>query len=183
MTQRQVSNLATTQLQKIRASSVKLILRKKTVNPVLLRKILFESRNTDVLELVVSYYLHKAREGDVKAKLFINRMCSAKFNKNSALREIILTRLSSPNLTESSFIGLKGLLVGVNDPEAMNRALALKGLCSLAEKGDARVIPGLVAGLKDTSEANAWRGLSGLSLLAHKGKNAKAKKILKELGY
>lgn len=179
MTLKQARNLTLIQSRKVTPASMKLILRKKP-KTALLREIILNSTDEKVLGAVISHFVECAKSGDVKAKLFLNRLASERFNKNPASRSTVLKRIWALAIVGDSF-GLRGLLVGVRDFEGVNRSWALGGLRELAKKGDARVLPGLIFGMKDADKENRSRALEGLNALAEKG-NVKAKKALKELG-
>jgi len=172
-------NLAKMQPRKLNLSEVKSLLRQKKVNPDVVRNVLLKSTDKIVLDSVINHFVKNAKKGDVRSKLFLNRLVSKKFNSNIISRERVLGEFRGLAKKGDS-LGLRGLLIGVKDPVLTNRFFALWGLRELAERGDARVLPGLLTGVKDFNLANRSWALKGLEALAKKG-NASAKNFLEEL--
>jgi hypothetical protein len=180
MTAPRIKSLTARQAEKINSKSLRFILRGKP-NPILLRSILLNSNNKLALSILINHFVNKAKKGDVRAKLLLNRLASEKFNKNVISRGQVLDKFGVFAKEGDSF-GLRGLLVGAKDSDIINRDRALFGLCQLAIQGDGRVLSGLFVGVKDSSKTNFERALFGLITLANKG-NSSAKKALKGLGY
>jgi hypothetical protein len=180
VTLKQTRNLGARQIAKVTPKSVGLILAQKKPNLVLLRKILFESKDREVLRLTINHFLALADLGNVKAKLFLNRLASEKYNKNEYIRTRVLENYWYVAKFRKNPVGLRALLVGVRDSNISNRVHSLMGLSELALHGDARTLPGLIEGLKDSHPDNHDHALKGIQDLAKTGNN-KAYKILKEL--
>jgi hypothetical protein len=180
MTLKKVLNLSKMQVLKVTPKSVELLLAQKKPSMALLRKILFESKNKEVLRLTINHFLARAVKGDVRANLFLRRLVSEKFNKNEYIRSRVLEHFWYVAKWRGNPIGLRGLLVGVRDSSILNRNRALMGLSELAWRGDARTLPGLIEGLKDPHLDNQVHALKGIKDLAKTGNN-KAYEILKEL--
>ena len=175
-----VKNLAKIQNRKINLSDVKSLLRQKKVNPVLVRNVILKSTDKNILDSVINHFVENAKKGDIRSKLFLNRLVSKNFNSNIVSRERVLGAFSDLAKKGNSF-GLRGLLIGVKDPVLTNRFFALWGLRELAEKGESRVLPGLLVGAKDSNLGNRSFALKGLEALAKQG-NVEAQKVLRKLG-
>jgi hypothetical protein len=179
MTQKHVLNLSRMQIGKLSENSLWLALEKKKASTPWLKKVLFESKDRKILYLAIEHFVRKAKNGDVRAKLFLNRLALERFNKNDLLRDCVLLKLEE-NTQMGDRFALRALLVGVRDSVPYNRAMALTGLKNLAARNEKRVLPGLIFGLKDTNLDNRRYALSGLEFLAEE-KNEDAIKVLKKL--
>lgn len=145
MAQRQLRNLAQMQASKLNANSVELLLKgKKRVREVFLKQVLLENRDRFALRMLINHFLKKAREGDVRSKLFLNRLASERFNKNESSRAEVL--IIFHNLAQKGdLFGLRGLLVAARDSVPERRWWALEGLNALAKKGNLKAIKALEA--------------------------------------
>ena len=168
MTLKQSRNLAVRQVGKVNPRSLNLLFNQKRVNSKLVKNIFLNSVDKTVLNMLINHFVDNAKSGDVKLKLFLNRLVLKKFNPNSVSRWRVLNKFYNLAQEGDSF-GLRGLLIGVKDSVLENRGCALKGLRYLAETGDVRVLDGLVFGLKDSNKYNRNVALDGLRLLAVKG--------------
>jgi hypothetical protein len=159
-------------MAKVTPSSVKLLLRGKS-NPVLLKSLVLSSTNATVLESLVNHLGLKAMKGDVRAKLFLNRCASEKFNKNALSRGLVIGCLSK-RASNADYFGLRGLLVGIRDSNPNNRLKAFEGLRIFVSRGNPAGIKSLIIGAKDPVEKIRWQSLAGLYDLARLYGDARA---------
>jgi hypothetical protein len=174
----QSKRLGNRQAGKISLYGAKSLLKQKRVNPVLIKTILLNSTDSKVLDVLLDYFVERAKKGDLGSMGILNRFAVEKINPNLVSRKKVLETLRNLALSGDAR-GIRGLLVGVKDSDSINRYHSLSGLRALSKKGDVRVLPGLLVGVKDSDVGNRSLALGGLRLLSRRG-SAEAKKFWKE---
>jgi hypothetical protein len=179
MTLKQAARLNSVQAGKLTPKSLALIMWYNRVDSPVFRKLVKDSKNKSLLHSAITHSISKAKEGDVRARLFLNRLTQEKFTKDNSFRRMVLGEFSDIAVKGDSF-GLRWLLIGVRDSSIANRSWALWGLENLAKEGDARTLPGLLKGIKDSDADNRDLALSGLKELTKCG-NSDARRVLVDL--
>ncbi|OQA31475.1 MAG: hypothetical protein BWY55_00468 [archaeon ADurb.Bin336] len=158
----------------------------KAVTSGVLRNTILKSKNPKVLNASISTFINRSRGGDVQARLFLNRSASEKFNKNSASRREVLWRFKGL-AGKGDSVGLRGLMVGVRDSNALNREIAWKGVGDLAARGNPQAksflsnykggdnsvaLRRLISGTGKRDAGTRTSALSGLKRLSDQGRSS-----------
>ena len=177
MTHAQVSNLAVRQIKKLNEKSIALILNKKKASNSLLKQILLNSTDKQLLDAVLNEFLLMAKNGNIQAKKIVTMVAYEKFNPNSNSRTRILG-LFKELAQKGDLVGLEGMLLAAKSKRNYDRYLALEAMGVLAGKGEGKVLPGLMSCVNDSLKQNRFLALRGLVDLSNRGNKEAIKGLI-----
>jgi hypothetical protein len=169
MTLKSARNLNSRQIKKVSSKAFVESLAKKRINEKLVRELVFNSTDSNVLTACIDNLLKKAESGDQRTSLFLKNIANEKNNPNVQSRRRLFHIVSDmPFGRMKKYFQI--LSIGVSDSDVHVNQNSAKGLATLAEKGVTETLPFLNQCTKNKNVLNIqWFAVLGLEALSRQG--------------